>query len=234
MKPTTMDDGISTLALITNPPTFPPPPEPPPTDRSDASECPPGCLLDGLTRAPSPTSITINLVGSQSSPSHFPTLPEPPNTFTDSVTRVVCSPRVCGVHSDMHSAITINGEFGSGTKMVDGGSNVCVTGTIGSLVDVEDINPITILVALDGAATSYDDCITKKGLLPITLSDSTSYYQPSFYCANMVETIISPAAVLASSNVFSSWTQVGFKDPTIPGSLHFTNNNGLVAMTFPL
>ncbi len=103
--------------------------------------------------------------------------------------------------------------------MVDGGSNVCVTGDVGSLVDVVNIDPITISVALEGAPASYDDCITKKGLLPLTLSDGTSYYQPCFYYANMVKTIISPAAVLASSNVFSSWTQEGFKDPTLPGSL---------------
>jgi hypothetical protein len=35
--------------------------------------------------------------------------------------------------------------------MVDGGSNVCVTGDIGSLLDVIDINPIPILVAIEGS-----------------------------------------------------------------------------------
>jgi hypothetical protein len=50
----------------------------------------------------------------------------------------------------------------------------------------------------------------------------------------MVETIISPAAVLASSDVFYSWTQEGFKDPTKPGRLRFISQDGLVSMFFPL
>jgi len=55
-----------------------------------------------------------------------------------------------------------------------------------------------------------------------------------YYCANMVETIISPAAVLASSDVFFSWTQEGFRDPNIPSSLRFTSHDGLLSMHFPL
>jgi len=106
--------------------------------------------------------------------------------------------------------------------MVDGGSNVCVTGDIGSLLDVIDIDPIPITVAIEGSASTFDDCITKRGVLPVSLSDGTTYFQTCYYCANMVETIISPAAVLASSDVFFSWTQEGFRDPTIPGSLRFT------------
>jgi len=118
--------------------------------------------------------------------------------------------------------------------MVDGGSNVCVTGNIGSLLDVVDIEPISISVALEGSPSSFDDCITKRGVLPLSLSDGTTYFQTCFYCANMVETIISPAAVLSSSDVFFRWTQDGFRDPTIPGSLRFTSHDGLLSMHFPL
>jgi hypothetical protein len=118
--------------------------------------------------------------------------------------------------------------------MVDSGSNVCVTRNLGGLLDVVDIKPTTISVTLEGAPASYDDCITKRGLLPLSLSDGTTYYQTCFYCANMVETMILPAAILASSDVFCSWTQEGFKDPALPGSLQFTNHDGLVSMYFPL
>ncbi len=97
-----------------------------------------------------------------------------------------------------------------------------------------DIEPITILVALEGALELYDNCITKQGLLPLSPSNVTMYYQTCFYCANMVEMIISPAAILASSNVFYSWTQEGYKDRTLPGSLQFTNHDGLLSMYFPL
>ena len=118
--------------------------------------------------------------------------------------------------------------------MVDGGCNVCVTGDLGSLLDVIDIDPIPISVAIEGSASSFDDCITKRGVLPLFLSDGTTYFQTCYYCANMVETIISPAAVLTSSDVFFSWTQEGFHDPTIPGSLRFTSHDGLLSMHFPL
>ena len=118
--------------------------------------------------------------------------------------------------------------------MVDGGANVCVTGDIESLLDVTDIDPISISVAIEGSASSFDDCITKWGVFPLSLSDGTTYFQTCYYCANMVETIISPAAVLTSSDVFFSWTQEGFYNPTIPGSLRFTSHDGLLSMHFPL
>ena len=100
--------------------------------------------------------------------------------------------------------------------MVDGGSNVCVTGDIGSLLDVIGINPIPISVAIEGSASYFDNYITKRGVLPLSLSDGTTYFQTCYYCANMVETIISPAAVLASSDVFFSWMQEGFLRPHHP------------------
>ena len=118
--------------------------------------------------------------------------------------------------------------------MVDGGSNVCVTGDRGLLLDVIDVEPFAISVALEGAPSSYDNCITKQGLLPLTLTDGTTYYQTCFYCANMVETIISPSAILASSDVFVQWTQEGFKDLTLPGRLRFSSHDGLLSMFFNL
>ena len=119
-------------------------------------------------------------------------------------------------------------------KLIDGGSNVCVTGDITILLDVSDIDPIDISVALDGRSTSPDDRITKRGLLPLTLSDGSVYYQTCFYCANMVETIISPAAILASSDVFYYWNQDGCKDPTAPGRIRFTSKDGILSMFFNL
>ncbi len=219
IMPLTAHGDTTTPVPVTNPLSIPPLPDPPPPDDlAIYSMCLPGCLLEGLTQAPSPTSITVDLLATQASTSLLANLPDLPS-LTNSVTHVVCSPRVCGVHADRLSSITIHSNLGLATRMVDGSSNVYVTGDVGSLVDIVDIDPITILVALEGAPASYDDCIMKEGLLPLTLSNGTSYYQPCFYCANMVKTIISPAAVLASSNVFSSWTQEGFKDPTLPGSL---------------
>jgi hypothetical protein len=160
-------------------------------------------------------------------------LPQLP-LITNSVTHVICSPRICGVQGNAHLSVTICRVSKPTTHTIDGGSNVCITGDLSSLRDVVDIEPVTISVALEGSLTSYDDCITKRGLLPLLLSDGTTYYQTCFYCANMVETIISPAAVLASSNVFYNWNQEGFKDPLLPGSICFTSHDGLLSMFFPL
>jgi hypothetical protein len=113
--------------------------------------------------------------------------------------------------------------------MINGGSYVCVTGNLGLLLD-----PFKISVALEGEPLSFDDCITKQGLLLLSLSDGTTYYQTCFYCANMVETIISPSAILASSDVFVQWTQKGFRDPTIPGSIRFSSHDVLLNMCFQL
>ena len=195
--------------------------------------CPPGCLLEAIHRPRSPTSVAIDLRSDDTAASLLATLPDIPSTI-DSVTHIVCSPRVCGVQSDLRSSIRLRDGTLSSPRMIDGGSNVCVTGDLSSLLDVTDIHPITISIALEGDPASYDDCITKRGLLPLTLTDGTTYYQTCFYCANMVETIISPAAVLESSDVFYSWTQEGFKDPTIPGRLRFSSHDGLVSMFFPL
>jgi hypothetical protein len=94
--------------------------------------------------------------------------------------------------------------------------------------------PIPITVALEGAPSTLDNYITKQGLLPLTLLDGTTYYQPCFYCANMVETIISPVAILASSKEFFYWTQVGCKDPTTPSRLQFTSCDGCLSMKINL
>jgi hypothetical protein len=171
MMPTTVDGETTAPLPGMTPPTILPPPKPPP---SNDPRCPPGCLLEGLTWTPSPPSVTIDIVAAHPSTLDPTTLPDF-STFIDSVTHVVCSPRVCGVHSDKSSSITVNGNAKSDDRMVDGGSNICVTGNLGCLVDVTNIEPITILVALEGGPASYDDCITKRGLLPLTLLDGTSY-----------------------------------------------------------
>ena len=113
-----------------------------------------------------------------------------------------CNPRICGLRGDSISYICILWINGTSDQIVDRGSNACVTGDLGILLIVIDINLIVLSVTLDSAPSSTNDCTTKHGLLPLTLSDGSIYYQRCFYCANLVEAIISPAAFLASSNVF--------------------------------
>jgi len=148
-----------------------PPPEPPPYV---PPSFPPNSLFDLTSRAVSLTSITIDLRTPQELDSALALLPDLPSIM-DSVTHVVCSPQVCGVHGDT-SSVKLHNNMSKAQKMVDGGSNVCVTGDIGLLLDIIDVEPFAISIALEGAPSSYDDCITKQGLLPLTLTNGTTYY----------------------------------------------------------
>ncbi len=198
-----------------------PPPAPPRPPRQE--DFPPGSLAQNLLRSP---TRYIQWQGN-------PTGSTPPPTLLNSVTLVIGSPHVCGIHGTNATLVTIT-PTGNSCPLIDGGSNICITGDLHLLVDLVDIPPVAISVALDGPPLLFDDTITKRGLLPLTLSNGTTYYQPCYYCANMVETIISPAAVLAASYQLYYWTQVGYKDPTTPGSLHFTSRNGCFSLPFDL
>ena len=180
-----------------------PPPEPPPT--TSLIEFPHGLLAAALLQPPEPTYQSVTWPGHTT-----------PTTVV-SVAHVLGSPRVCVIEGTDTTSITITPTDDS-CPLIDSGSNICITGDASLLVDAVDILPITISVALAGGPSSFDDAITKQGLLPLTISDGTTYYQPCYFCANMVETIISPAAVLASSDQFYYWTQVGCKDPDTPAT----------------
>ncbi len=156
------------------------------------------------------------------------------SSITDSITHVVCAPRIYGLRGNTTSSVQLFNNTTPHDKMIDGGLNVCITGNLGAVLDDLNIDPVAILVALEGAPSLFDNCITKQGLLPLLLLDGTIYYQTCFYCENLVETIISPAAVLTSSDVFVSWQQEGFKDPSVLGRLRFTSHDGLVLMSFTL
>ncbi len=182
-------------------------------------------------RPPSPTFVTtmINLHEDQAMASILSELPEEPSLL-DSVRHIVCSPRVCGIKGDDDSSVRIMRvkDFTTNGNLINEGSNVCITGDLNFLLDMVDIAPIDILVALSGSCSSLNDKISKCGLLPLTLLDGTIYYQTCFYCANMVKTIISPVAVLTSSDVFYYWSQEGCKDPQVPGRIKFTSRDGLL------
>ena len=148
----------------------------------------------------------------------------------DSVTRVVGSPRVFGLRTDCSSYAQVKR---TSATLIDGGANICLTGDLNLLVDVVEIPPLAISVAINGEEPHIDDSCTRRGYLPLNLSDGSTHWQLCFYCKNAVETIISPQAILASSYVFASWTQTGFKDGC-PGRLHFDSHDGLCTMQLNL
>jgi hypothetical protein len=112
---------------------------------------------------------------------------------------------------------------------MDGGANICMTGDLSNIVRVVDIPPMPITVAILEEMVSYDNCCTKWGYTPFSLEDRSMYWQLCFFCTNVVETIILPQAILATSNVFTSWTQTRYKDNQ-PGSIRFDSLDGLLSM----
>ncbi len=89
---------------------------------------------------------------------------------------------------------------------------------------------MAITVAILGDTTvSLDNYCTKRGYTPLSLEDGSIYWQLCYFCANGVETITSPQAVLATSDVFTSWTQTGYKDDR-PGSIRFDSSDGFLSM----
>ncbi len=156
----------------------------------------------------------------------------------DSIKRVVGLMHVCGLKLDSDVSVTVLRTRGvidtiDNPSLVDGGANIYITGILDLLVNVESIAPLPISVATTGGVASVDDCCTKKGLLQISLDDGSIYYQPYFYCKNAVETIISPQAIVAASDVLIRWMQTGHKDGS-PGSVRFNSNSGLFSILLTL
>ena len=200
-----------------------PPPKPPP--HCCAPDFPQGSLAHYLTQPPPRHSCSVG---------HHKFSPRPalPPSVA-SVSYISASPRVCGLSGADTTSVKLVPPDNS-CPLIDGGSNICVTGDADLLVNPVDIPPISISVVLEGGPSSFDDTLTKRGLLPLTMLDGTTYFQPCYFCANMVETIISPAAILASSNQLYFWTQIGCKDPDAPGSLTFTSRDGRQSLSFDL
>ena len=145
-----------------------------------------------------------------------------------SVIRVVVTPRVFGIKDNCHSLVQVND-----WSLMDAGANICLTGDLGILADAVDIPPLPITVALNGSGSSVDDCCTKRGYIPLALLDGTIHWQLCYYSANAVETIISPQAILGSSDLFASWTMTGYKDNR-PGAIRFDSHDGFITMVINL
>jgi hypothetical protein len=153
-----------------------------------------------------------------------------------SVTCVVGLPRIFGLHGDEASVVKITraaiaSKAIDNPQLMNGGANTCLTGIISLLVDVVSVPSLPILVGTTSGALYLDNCCTKRGLLPFTLQDRSINYQPCYYCKNATKTIISPEAILASSNILVRWQQEGHKDARL-GTIWFFSD--VASTTSPL
>ena len=163
---------------------------------------------------------------------------QPQPCLMDSVTHVVCLPQVCGLSlvDDVvvHVSCTITApDTWDNLSLMDGGANICFTGVLDLLVEVVLIAPLPILVTTKNCDISLNECCTKCGLLPLMLADGTVYYQPCYYCKNAVEAVISPHAILATSDARIQWMQTGHKDGSL-GTICFDIYSGLYSITMTL
>ena len=132
--------------------------------------------------------------------------------------------------ANLHDSSSYVHVWRTSTSLMDAGANICLTGDLNLLVDVVEIPPLPISVAVQGDSPSPDECCTKRGYLPLQLSDGSTH---CFYCKNAMETIISPQAILENSAVIYSWTQTGFKHGR-PGQIRFDSHDGLLTMKLTL
>ncbi len=89
-------------------------------------------LFDEFMRPQSPTSVAtpaLTLRYDQEADSLLAQLPHVASIM-DSVTHVVCHPRVCGVNRDDMSSVKILHVSDTASTLIDGGSNVCATGDL--------------------------------------------------------------------------------------------------------
>ena len=79
-------------------------------------------------------------------------------------------PRVFGIKNDSRTTIQIKSTDWS---LMDAGANICLTGDPSILANAANIPPLPTTVAINGNGSPLDDCCTKKGYIPLTLSNGT-------------------------------------------------------------
>jgi hypothetical protein len=169
------------------------------------------------------TPSTLRTLSSNSILQHKDTI-----TPSASVIQMIVNPRVFGIKGDCRASVQIKD-----WSLMDAGANICLTGDLTILADAVNISPLPITVPLNGNKPTVDDCCTMKGYIPLTLSDGAIHWQLCYYSANVNETIISPQAILASSDIFASWTMTGYKTNK-PGAIRFDSHDGFHGVSIPL
>ena len=86
--------------------------------------------------------------------------------------------------------------------MADTGANVCMGPYTDSLMDVHDITPVPVGLAVEPTTTQEVSYCKQMGYLPIPRLDDTIHLQPVLINADATDFIISPEAILQASDDF--------------------------------
>lgn len=135
---------------------------------------PPGSTLDHRC-PPSPTGV---MDFNEPEDSDFDDLDGLDDIFSalanDVVVRTQSIARTIGVDGD---TATLHRVLAKGA-MADSGANVCITPDSSNIINIRNIPPVSLNLALDdGTSQSFDSC-TKMGYLPFTRTDGTEHLQP--------------------------------------------------------
>ena len=150
---------------------------------------------------------------------------DPPFT---SITHSTNQLRVCRIFNNATTHLIL--PMASTSQLVDSGANINITSCLDLLSNAYPITPFNISVAINNTHSSSGLC-THKGLLSLSLDNGHSINTTCYSCPTAVKTIISPQAILASSSTLCQWSEVGFKDPTLPGQLTFPNASSSTSLT---
>ena len=96
--------------------------------------------------------------------------------------------------------------------MADTGANVCMSPYTDALMDVHNIPPVPVGLAVETNNTQDIAYCKQMGYLPIPRLDNTIHLQPVLSNADATDFIISPEAILQASDDFYMYTQKGYKD----------------------
>jgi hypothetical protein len=159
----------------------------------------------------------------------------PPLSVQDSSIHIVGCPRVYGIFGDKtrvysytHTATPPH------TGLCDSGANLCMTNNPHLLVDVRPCKPFSISLATSDGSNSHTNVCSRRGLLPIPLTDGTVYYQTCIINPYASETFISPQAIIDSSaGSFDKWQMKGFSQGR-PGVLSLYSPSGILKMFIQL
>ncbi len=144
-------------------------------------------------------------------------------------------PQVCGIFGDSTRVCAFTPMGATPRRgLCNSSANLCMTNNLNLLMDVRPCTPFKISLATTNGEHSHTNICQHRGLLPLPLIDSTTYYQTCFVNPYASETFISPQAIINSSDgSFNKWQMEGFLQGR-PGILSLYSPSGLLKISIQL